>query len=283
MLRSFLVGVLIASAIGLSARISDQNNQRKAMIAQLEETGAKLAALAEENANLQARLLTSAREAGVLGERQRMAREIHDTVAQGLTGILTQLEVADSVIDDVPAARARLNTVRTLARESLNEVRRSLQGMRPASLDEAQLAAALHDLAANWSRATGKPASVEVTGDPQPLHTEVEITLLRVAQEALTNVGKHASATRVGLTLSYMEDVVVLDIRDDGSGFTPEATGPSDAGGFGLIGMRQRVIRLAGAFEIETAPGQGTGISATVPAIPPGSDAESSDPSRNAL
>jgi signal transduction histidine kinase len=212
-----------------------------------------------------------------------MAREIHDTIAQGLTAILTQLEVADREIDDVPAARSRLNTVRTLARESLNEVRRAVQGLRPAPLDEAELAAALHDITTKWSQTTGKPAFVSVTGDPRPLHAEVEMTLLRVAQEALANVGKHASATRVGLTLSYMEDVVVLDVRDDGSGFTPEATGSSNAGGFGLIAMRQRVIRLAGDFEIETAPGQGTGISATVPAIPPGSDSKSSDRYRNAL
>jgi signal transduction histidine kinase len=284
LLFSFLVAVLIASAVGLLNRtVSDQNDQRKVMIVQLKETGAKLAALAEENANLQAQLLTRAREAGVLGERQRMAREIHDTIAQGLTAILTQLEAADSVIDDVPAARSRLNTVRTLARDSLNEARRSVQALRPAPLDDAQLAPALHDIATKWSQATGISASVSVTGDPPPLHVEVEMTLLRVAQEALANVGKHASATRVGLTLSYMEDVVVLDVRDDGSGFTPEAAGSSNAGGFGLIAMRQRVTRLAGAFAIETAPGQGTGISATVPAILAGSDSGSSDRAREAL
>ncbi|WP_405139594.1 sensor histidine kinase [Sphaerisporangium sp. NBC_01403] len=282
MLYSFLVAVLVASTAGLSIQtVSDQNEHRKVMIAQLRETGAKLAALAEENASLQARLLTRAREAGVLGERQRMAREIHDTIAQSLTAILTQLEAADTVIDDAAAVRSRLNTVRALARESLGEARRSVQALRPAPLDEAQLPAALHDVATRWSRDTGVPVSVSATGDPWPLHAEVEITLLRVAQEALANVGRHASATRVALTLSYMEDVVALDVRDDGSGFVPEATGSSDTGGFGLIAMRQRVTRLAGNFAVETAPGQGTGISATVPAIPAGSeDPESSDHSR---
>ncbi|MDP9842094.1 sensor histidine kinase [Streptosporangium lutulentum] len=283
MLYSFLVAVLIASTAGLLTRtISDQNDQRRVMIVQLRKTGARLAALAEENAALQARLLTSAREAGVLGERQRMAREIHDTVAQSLTAILTQLEAADDAIDDAPAARSRLNTVRALARESLNETRRSVQALRPAPLDEAQLSAALHDIAEKWSQTTGVPAGVSVTGDPLPLHTEVEITLLRVAQEALANVGRHASATRVGLTLSYMEDVVILDVRDDGSGFTPGVTNSPDEGGFGLIAMRQRVTRLAGEFVIETAPGQGTGISATVPAIPADSAPDSSDRRRNA-
>jgi signal transduction histidine kinase len=261
LLGSFVVGVLVASATGLIIKtISDQNDQRKLMITELEETAAKLAALAEENANLQARLLTQAREAGVLEERQRMAREIHDTIAQGLTAILTQLEA----IGDIPAARSRLDTVRAMARESLTEARRSVQALRPAPLQhEALLATVLEDLAAKWSESTGVPVSVSVTGDPRPLHVEVESSLLRVAQEALANVAKHASAERVGLTLSYMEDVVALDVRDDGSGFVMER-----AEGFGLISMRQRINRLAGTLEIETAPGQGTGISATVPAIP---------------
>ncbi|WP_308250841.1 sensor histidine kinase [Nonomuraea rhizosphaerae] len=266
---SFLVAVLVASTVGLLIQtISKQNQQRKSMIAQLTATSAKLAARAEENANLQSQLLVRAREAGVLGERQRMAREIHDTIAQGLTAILTQLEVAENIIDDVPAARSRLNTIRTLARESLNEARRSVLAMRPAPLEDAQLTTALEEVAATWSETTGVPAPVSVTGDARPLHTEVEMTLLRVAQEALANVGKHAAATRVAVTLSYMEDVVVLDVRDDGAGFDPQMVSSSEEGGFGLIGMRQRVIRLAGDFEIETAPGQGTGVSATVPAIP---------------
>lgn len=212
---SFVVAVLVASMVGLLVRtISDQNDQRKVMIA-------KLALLAEENAGLQARLLAGARDAGVLQERHRMAREIHDTVAQGLTAILTQLEAAGETLDDQRATRARVDTVRTLARRSLTEARRSVQALRPAPLEEAQLEAALHDVAARWTETSGVPASVSVTGDPRPLHTEVEATLLRVAQEALANVAKHATAGRAGLTLSYMEDVVALDVRDDGAGFTP--------------------------------------------------------------
>ncbi|MEV4223181.1 sensor histidine kinase [Nonomuraea sp. NPDC049725] len=262
MIFSFLLAVLVASTVGLFIQtISEQNRQRQAMIARLRE-------LAEENASLQARFLTRAREAGVLGERQRMAREIHDTIAQGLTAILTQLEVVDDLVAGVPAARARIATVRALARDSLDEARRSVRAMRPAPLEEARLAAALEDVAAAWSRASGVPAPVEVTGEARPLHAEVEATLLRVAQEALANVARHARAGRVAVTLSYMEDVVVLDVRDDGAGFDPGAVEPSAAGGFGLMGMRQRVARLAGEFAVESAPGQGTGISATVPAVP---------------
>ncbi|MEU1394102.1 MULTISPECIES: sensor histidine kinase [unclassified Nonomuraea] len=266
LLASFVVGVLVASMTGLVFQtVSEQN-------AQLKEKSARLAALAEENADLQARLLVQAREAGVLGERQRLAREIHDTVAQGLTGILTQLEAADEAAGATPAVRARLATVRELARESLTEARRSVQALRPAPLaTAAQLGTALSEVAAAWSRACEVSVTVSVTGDARPLHTEVESTLLRVAQEALANVGKHARASQVGITLSYMEDVVALDVRDDGSGFTPgpgSGSGGGSGGGFGLVAMRQRVTRLAGSLAVESAPGQGTAISATVPAIP---------------
>ena len=114
------------------------------------------------------------------------------------------------------------------------------------------------------------PAAVTTTGTARQLHPEVEIALLRTGQEALANVGKHATVSRVGVTLSYMEDVVTLDVRDDGIGFDaaglPEEV--ADGSGFGLTGMRQRVARVAGRLEIESAPGEGTAVSATVPAIP---------------
>jgi len=107
------------------------------------------------------------------------------------------------------------------------------------------------------------------------LHPEVEVTLLRVAQEALANVAKHVGASRAGVTLSYMEDVVSLDVRDDGAGFVPPTAptvpkGSPAGGGFGLIAMRQRVSRLAGQLEIESEPGTGTAVSASLPAIPLG-------------
>lgn len=261
---SFLIAVLIASTVGfLFQLIAEQSEQRRQLIGRLE-------VLADENAQLQAQLLTRAREAGILAERQRMARELHDTIAQNLTAIVTQLEVADTVLDGAPAARARLETARSLAREGLGEARRSIHALRPAVLDTAQLPRALEDTAGKWSRSMGVPATFTVTGEARPLHTEVEITLLRVAQEGLANIAKHARASRVALTLSYMEDVVALDLRDDGVGFS--SAGPArrvlKGGGFGLVAMRQRVTRLAGALEIETAPGDGTGLSATVPAIP---------------
>jgi signal transduction histidine kinase len=111
------------------------------------------------------------------------------------------------------------------------------------------------------------PARVTTTGVPRPMPADVEVTLLRTAQEALANVAKHANATRVGLTLSYMEDEVALDVRDDGIGFDPAGLpGPAADGGFGLTAMRQRVERLSGTLDLESEPGTGTAISARVPA-----------------
>jgi signal transduction histidine kinase len=233
---------------------TEQSRKRKEMVAQL-------AATMEENAGLHAQLLIQAREAGVLDERQRMAREIHDTLAQGFTGIITQLEAAEQTGD----WRARVATSVRLARENLAEARLSVHALRPAPLENAGLPEALAEVVAGWSGANGVAVEVTTTGTARPMHPEVEVALLRTAQEALANVAKHAEASRVGLTLSYMEDVVTLDVRDDGVGFDPNVP---RADGFGLLTMRQRVSRLAGAFEVESEPGSGTAISASVPAIP---------------
>ncbi|WP_033440454.1 sensor histidine kinase [Saccharothrix sp. NRRL B-16314] len=229
---------------------SEQSRRRKEMVVEM-------AAMMEENAGLHAQLLSQAREAGVLDERQRLAREIHDTLAQGFTGIITQLQ-AD---EDPPR---HVETALRLARENLAEARRSVHALSPPALVDANLPDALAEVVAGWTDQTGVAASVHTTGAARALHPEVEVTLLRAAQEALTNVAKHAAASRVGLTLSYMEDVVTLDVRDDGSGFDPEVR----TGGFGLVGMRQRVSRLAGALVVESEPGGGTAVSASVPAIP---------------
>ena len=206
-----VVLVSLFSSIGEITTV--QSAQRKRVIAELAATNRRLAATLEENAGLQAQVLTQAREAGVLDERQRMAGEIHDTLAQNLAGIITQLEAA---------AMAR-----------------------------------------SWAAGAGVELRFETTGQPQPLLPDLEAALFRVAQEALTNVAKHARATRVGLTLSYLDDLVLLDVRDDGAGFSDGA--PTH--GLGLRAMEQRLRRVAGALEIESAPGAGTVINARVPAI----------------
>jgi signal transduction histidine kinase len=244
--------------------------------AQRKQAVEKLEAALEENAALHAQLVTQAREAGVLDERQRMAREIHDTIAQGLTGVITQLEAVRQAKDRPEDWQRHLDNASRLARESLSEARRSVQASLPGSLDGAQLPDALTEVARQWSAMSGVPVEVTMTGEQVPLHSEIEVTLLRTAQEALANVSKHANATRAGLTLSYMGDVVMLDVRDDGVGFSiPDGSNGhnghngngSNGAGFGLTAMRQRVNRVAGTLAVESEPGGGTAISARVPAI----------------
>jgi signal transduction histidine kinase len=123
-----------------------------------------------------------------------------------------------------------------------------------------------------WSAVSGVPATLVTTGTAQPLLSEIEVALLRTAQEALVNAAKHANAGQVRLILSYMEDLVTLDVRDDGAGFDPSRVpGPdSREGGFGLTAMRERIRRIAGTLEVESEPGYGTAVSACVPAIPAG-------------
>jgi signal transduction histidine kinase len=220
---------------------------------------ADLQASQRENAALQVQLLEQAREGGAMDERQRLAREIHDTLAQGLTGIVTQLEAAEARPE---AWRAHVGQAAALARESLREARRSLEALRPEQLEGSRLPDAIAEMARRWSRSASVALRVETTGQPVALGTDQEVTLFRVAQEALANVAKHARATRVGLTLSYMEDVVALDVRDNGAGFTPGAT---DGGGFGLRVMEQRLRQVGGSLTIESEPGAGTAVSATVP------------------
>jgi signal transduction histidine kinase len=248
-----------------------QSQQRQQMIDELAEANRRLEEALRENATLQARLLAQAHAAGVLDERQRLAGEIHDTLAQGLAGIITQLEAAEYAAHHPEQWRRHLHNARALARSSLTEARRSVEALRPAPLERDPLPEALATLARAWSRDAGVAVQVTITGTPQPLLPEIEATLFRVAQEALTNIGRHARATRAGLTLSYMGDVVVLDVRDDGVGFDAarvvDTTTKRGERGVGLHGMAQRVRRVAGNLTIESTPGGGTAISASVPAI----------------
>jgi signal transduction histidine kinase len=155
-----------------------------------------------------------------------------------------------------------------LARESLAEARRSVQALRPISLEHAQLPDALASTAAEWSKRTGVEARVTTTGRQTPMRPELELALLRTAQEALANIAKHARAHHVALTLTYMDDQVTLDVRDDGIGLAAPPREPQTGGGFGLTAMRQRVEGLDGTLEIESELGAGTTIAASIPALP---------------
>ncbi|QXV59172.1 sensor histidine kinase [Amycolatopsis sp. TNS106] len=272
------LSVIITVLAGAFSRIAEQSDQRnlkqKQALAELHEANTRLEAALEENAGLHAQLLVQAREAGVLDERQRIARDIHDTLAQGLAGILTQLQAAEQTLDAPAVLHRHVTNAMNLARESLTEARRTVHAVQPEPLAEGRLQDAIGDVTRRWSEVNRVEAVLTTTGDPRPMHADVEVTLLRAAQEALANVAKHAKAGRVGITLSYMEDLVTLDVRDDGVGFEPtaqRASGSAD-GGFGLAGMRQRVQRLAGRLDIESEPGGGTAISASVPAIPAGAE-----------
>ena len=265
------INVGVAGALTWFGWVSaQQNDQRKQMVEELSEANRRLESILEENQGLHDQLLAQAREAGVLDERQRMAREIHDTLAQGLTGIITQLQAAERHGQSQDERRRHIELATQLARDSLTEARRSVRAMQPEPLESARLPEALADVASKWTRIHGVPATVTTTGQPRRIRPDAEITLLRAAQEALVNVARHARAGKVGLTLSYMEDQVNLDIRDDGVGFDPQPAGaivPARAGGsgYGLLAMRQRVEGVAGTLEVESAPGGGTAISASVP------------------
>jgi signal transduction histidine kinase len=206
----------------------------------------------------------------VADERRRLAAEIHDTLAQGLAGIVAQLQVVTAA-PDPRVAREHLERATALARHSLGEARRSVHGLAPAALEHATLPDALHRTVTDWSERTGVAARLTVTGTEEPLHDEVAATLLRIAEEALANTARHAGASRTGVTLSYMGDEITLDVRDDGRGFEPAAVPPrSRTGGFGLDGMRARAARLAGTLCVESEPGGGTAVSARVPLVPHG-------------
>jgi signal transduction histidine kinase len=276
---AFVVVLIINSVIAvgmtyLTMVTHEQSSKRAQMIDELARTNAKLAAALQENAGLHAQLLAQAREAGKLDERQRMAGEIHDVLAQGLTGIVTQLEAADAAAGRPDDRSRHVDAARRLARDSLAEARRSVQALRPQTLDTAALPEAIGEVVDGWSQLNGVRAELITTGPPRPLLPEIETALLRTAQEALANVARHAAASRVALTLSYMEDLVTLDVRDDGAGFDPSAhREPGSEGGYGLSAMRERVSRIAGTLEVESEPGGGTAISACVPAIPVGAGA----------
>jgi signal transduction histidine kinase len=289
-----IVAVNVVPFCGLAwlGRKGEEHDElREQALAEVSEANRRLEASMAENAGLQQQLLTQAREAGVSDERQRMAREIHDTLAQGLTGIITQLQAAEQFADDQAVWRRHFQAATRLARESLSEARRSVHALRPEALETARLSEALAGVAERWSALNGIAVQVTTTGTARPMPPAVDVALLRTAQEALANVARHARATKVGLTLSYMENEVALDVRDDGRGFEPDRFGDGgdppgvgedgprrpDAGvpggGFGLVAMRQRIESLSGTLQVESEPGAGTAVSACLPAAPAGAGA----------
>lgn len=241
-------GILLGVWINAVIR---QSVQRRELIKQLETTQAELAA--------------AERRQGVMAERERLAREIHDTLAQGFTSIVMHLEAAEGALPGRPdILRHHLDQARRTARSSLDQARQVVHDLRPDLLTRHSLPAALERVAGRWSQETGIDATVTITGAVLDLHPDVDVTLLRATQEALANVRKHAGANQVQVTLSYMGDVVILDVQDDGAGIDEGATSPY-AGGFGLQAMGERVTQLGGTVEVESEPGAGTTVAVSIP------------------
>lgn len=212
------------------------------------------------------RLAATERREGTLAERQRLSMEIHDSLAQGLSSQRMLLQAADRTWDaDLPAARRHVRTAASIAEHSLAEARRFVHDLAPADLaGGGGLEDALRALAARESGAA-LPVGFRVDGPPVDLPDRVGAALLRIAQGALANVREHARATSAAVTLTYLGDQVVLDVADDGRGFDPRAVPPPGARGHGLPAVRARAEQLGGTLTVESAPGEGTVLSVSIP------------------
>jgi signal transduction histidine kinase len=230
-------------------------------IAILDREGRRRQRLLDELSAAQAELAAAERQAGTLAERQRLARDIHDTLTQGFASISMLLDAALADLPPNDSTSRRVTQAMRTARENLAESRRLVEALRPVQLDGTRLPEAVRLLTSRLRDETGLAAHTVITGDAATLEPAVETALLRVVQEALSNVRRHAAARQVTVTISYLDDVVVVDVHDDGSGFEPSAR-PC---GVGLAAMRERVQDHAGTLTIESAPGEGTTIAVTVP------------------
>ncbi len=202
----------------------------------------------------------------VLEERGRLAREIHDTLAQGFVGISSQLDaVALTLNGHVDLARKHLELARKMARHSLTEARRSVMDLRASALEGHDLPAALSEAAYQWTAGSPVEIQVDVEGENRPLPEETEQHLLRIAQEAVTNAVKHAHASQVRIHLEMANRKLSLRVADNGQGFEQDEAFSEVGGHFGLLGMRERAERLGGELRLHSERGQGTEVAVTVP------------------
>lgn len=237
-------------------------------------------ALARMNAELmetRSQLAATERDAGMIAERQRIAHEIHDTVAQGLSSIQMLLYAADRDLDaaegaaadsaGIDKARERIELARTTAADNLHEARAMIAALQPAALADASLEGALERMARNFASTSSFQVEVDSEGEAVALPMKVEAALLRIAQGAVGNVVKHAGATRARITLTYGVDEVRMDVVDNGEGFDVAAveSRPAGLGHIGLAAMSRRAEELGGKVIIESAPGSGTAVSVSMP------------------
>lgn len=213
------------------------------------------------------RLAEHRSKAAVLEERNRIAREIHDTLAQAFSGILIQLRVAQRIAEHQPEeAWSLIEHVTEMANQGLDEARRSVWDLQPESLDYRDLAGALARYIERLESATSVHLGLLIQGTPRELPPSIGMDLVRIGQEAITNALRHAEGQTISVDLTYEPERLVLRVQDDGQGFDPRHQAAS--GGFGLIGMSQRAERLGGKLTIVSQPGQGTEVAVEAP-IPP--------------
>ena len=243
-----LVGAAVAVAVmlGLEALARESDERRRTV---------------EELMAVREHLASAERDAAVAGERVRLAREIHDTLAQGYSAIELLLRSADRCVGtDDARARHLIDQARTTASENLGEARRFVRALTPADLDGATLVAALQRVAERAeATADGLRVRVETSGARRALPVALEAALVRVAQSALANVVQHSGAGDAVVTLTYLDEEVILDVVDDGRGFA------SDEGGFGLAAMASRIREIGGTLTVESAPGDGVAVAVRLP------------------
>lgn len=247
--------VTLGITVGYSM-ILKESAARGQLLEELSAAQADLVAVQEE-------LATAQRDAGALAERARLARDIHDTLAQGYSSILllSRAELATE-----PPNAALLAQIEQLAGENLVEARRVVHALSPAQLDEAPLPQAVRRLLDRLAAESGVRADLEVSGDPRLSSMSVDVAVLRLVQGALANVRQHADADRVVVSLAYEPTELLIDVVDDGVGFDPAVLPPpGDAGGFGLRALRERVAQLGGRLSVESRPGEGAAVAASIP------------------
>ncbi|MDL5200414.1 sensor histidine kinase [Streptomyces sp. ALI-76-A] len=243
-----LVTLVFSVAVGSWViRIIEQSQERAALITELDASRHEVSRLSAER--------------GALAERERMAREIHDTLAQGFTSLLMLIQAVEAELDhDVPQARRHLALMDETARQNLAEARALVAGGAPADLAGASLPDALRRLA------TRHEATLDVTGSARPLPAGAEVVALRTCQEALANARRHAgSSPAVGICLAYADEHLTVSVRDDGCGFDPETV----RGGYGLAGLRARATEVGGTAQVRSVPGDGTTVTVRLPVPPP--------------
>jgi signal transduction histidine kinase len=266
--------LLAGEAIGALCIAGENKRHYLPEEVELAQALAQLAALA-----LQLRRLGEQEQRNaVLAERNRIAREIHDTLAQSLTGILLHLETAEWEVVDAPQkALVRLAQSRELAKQGLAEARRSVWALHPGALEDSSLSEALQrhmDQADHGAGSKKGDSELRIIGEPRPLPPDVEANLLRIGIEAITNVFKHAETSCYSVELAYEPEIVRLSVTDSGKGFALSSLENDDPlrkgvltphSGFGLIAMRDRAERIGGRLHISSRPGAGVQVTAVAP------------------